>query len=91
LLARIREQRDELETALTGLLAETASPGTASWRCRLLAAWVTAAYRSAYAGSMHRLLAGERAADLLGEHIATLEAAFDALDTAAQELLPEVT
>jgi AcrR family transcriptional regulator len=91
LLARAREQRDELETALTGLLAETTGTVAASWRHRLLAAWITAAYRSSYAGSMHRLLAGEQAADLLGEHIATLEAAFDALDTAAHELLPAVT
>lgn len=85
LLARLREQQEELENVLAGLLAE-ASGTEQSPQLRLVAAWVTAVHRAAYSHAMQRLLAGELADDITGDHIALLNRSFDALEQAAAVL-----
>lgn len=86
LLARARQQQEELETVLADLLAEAAGAEQTCWHHRLVAGWVVVAQRTAYSGSVHRLLAGEHAASIVDDHVATLDAAFAALDVASQHL-----
>jgi AcrR family transcriptional regulator len=78
LRARAREGVEEVEYALADALREAAVfPDP-----RLVAVLAVAAYRSVYVTSARRLLAGERADEVAGDHEARLGAAFDALERA---------
>ncbi|MEH0469845.1 TetR/AcrR family transcriptional regulator [Streptomyces sp. B21-097] len=77
LRARAREGVEEVEEALADAFAETAPELPDA---RLAAALSVAAYRSVFVASARRLLAGEPAADVAGDHRARLAAAFDALE-----------
>jgi AcrR family transcriptional regulator len=79
LRARAREGLEEVETALTVALTEASVADP-----HLLAALTVAAYRSVYVTTARRLLAGEPAAELIEDHRARLEAAFDALERMQQ-------
>ncbi|WP_037864214.1 TetR/AcrR family transcriptional regulator [Streptomyces sp. NRRL S-340] len=79
LRARAREAAEELEAALAEALAETAPDLSEP---RLLAALTVAAYRTVCVTFAGRLLAGEPAGALVGDHRRRLTAAFDALDRA---------
>ncbi|MFI7693264.1 TetR/AcrR family transcriptional regulator [Nonomuraea sp. NPDC049655] len=75
LRARAREIADELEAVLAALIDESGEglPG------RLTAALLVGAFRSAFLATAARQLAGERAADVLPDHVAALDLAFDVL------------
>ncbi|GAA3787994.1 TetR/AcrR family transcriptional regulator [Streptomyces coacervatus] len=75
LRARAREGAEELETALAEALTEASVADP-----HLLAALTVAAYRSVFVTTARRLLAGEPAAELIEDHRARMEAAFDALE-----------
>ncbi|MFE6888961.1 TetR/AcrR family transcriptional regulator [Streptomyces sp. NPDC057694] len=77
LRARAREAVEEVEDVLAGLLAEAGEPEP-----RLAAAFVVAGCRVAYMGAAGRQLAGERAADVAGEHRARVAEVFDAVERA---------
>ncbi|XUL87756.1 TetR/AcrR family transcriptional regulator [Streptomyces galilaeus] len=79
LRARAREGLEEIETALSDALAETApdTPDPA-----LTAALIVAAYRSVYVTTARRLLAGERGEGPTEDHQARMNAAFDILERA---------
>ncbi|MCM2413594.1 TetR/AcrR family transcriptional regulator [Streptomyces sp. RKAG290] len=79
LRARAREGVEDLEHALARTFAGTGS-GFAD--PELAAALTVAAYRSVYATTARRLLAGEPAAALADDHGARVDAAFDALERA---------
>ncbi|MER6784829.1 TetR/AcrR family transcriptional regulator [Streptomyces sp. NPDC000658] len=79
LRARAREGVEEVEEALADAFAQTAPELPDP---RLAAALAVAAYRSVFVTSARRLLAGERAADVLDGHRVRLAAAFDMLETA---------
>ncbi|MGW2615239.1 TetR/AcrR family transcriptional regulator [Streptomyces sp. NPDC001500] len=79
LRARAREGVEEVEEALADAFAETAPELPDP---RLAAALAVAAYRSVFVTSARRLLAGERAADVLDGHRVRLTAAFDMLEAA---------
>jgi AcrR family transcriptional regulator len=85
LQARARELVDEMESVLGTLLAEAtgADPGD-PWP-RVTAALVVAAIRATYVLTARRILAGERPADVLSDHVALLNRSFDALDRALAE------
>ncbi|NUR84576.1 MAG: TetR family transcriptional regulator [Nonomuraea sp.] len=76
LRARAREIADEMEALLAELIDESGEglPGP------LTAAMLVGAYRSAYQGTARRMLAGETRADVLADHVAALDAAFDTLE-----------
>jgi AcrR family transcriptional regulator len=82
LQARAREFVEELEGLIGALFAEAtgAAPGD-PWS-RLSAALVVAAYRTAYVVGARRILAGERADDVLDDHIVLLNRSFDSLERA---------
>ncbi|GII88395.1 TetR family transcriptional regulator [Sphaerisporangium siamense] len=82
LLARIRESIQETENVLAAALAEAvgADPGD-PWQ-KTTAALVVTVYRTTYAESARRLIAGEPAAEVVEDHIALLERGFDALERA---------
>ncbi|MFF4499501.1 TetR/AcrR family transcriptional regulator [Streptomyces sp. NPDC001401] len=75
LRARAREGTEELETALAEALAEASVADP-----HLLAALTVAAYRSVFVTTARRLLAGDPAAELIDDHRARMDAAFDALE-----------
>ncbi|WP_019067213.1 TetR/AcrR family transcriptional regulator [Streptomyces hokutonensis] len=79
LRARAREGLEEIETALSDALAETApdTPDPA-----LTAALIVAAYRSVYVTTARRLLAGERGDATAEDHQDRMNAAFDILERA---------
>ncbi|MGW3322689.1 TetR/AcrR family transcriptional regulator [Streptomyces virginiae] len=81
LRARAREGVEEVERALGDAMAETA-PGGDGPGPRLAAALSVAAYRAVYVATARRLLAGERAADVVDDHRARVHGAFDALERA---------
>ncbi|MFI9597430.1 TetR/AcrR family transcriptional regulator [Nonomuraea sp. NPDC052265] len=76
LRARAREIADELEAVLATLIDKSGEglPG------RLTAAMLVGAFRSAYLAAAARQLAGERAADVLADHVAAVDLAFDVLE-----------
>lgn len=74
LRARAREGAEEVENELATALAETDAPHP-----RLLAALVVAAYRTVFAASVRRLMAGEEVETVARRHRSALEAAFEAL------------
>ncbi|MCT9935157.1 TetR/AcrR family transcriptional regulator [Planotetraspora sp. A-T 1434] len=82
LQARAREWADELESLLAALLAEAAGAEPGDPWPRVEAALVVAAYRTAYATGVRRIMAGERADDVIEDHIALLNRSFDALERA---------
>jgi AcrR family transcriptional regulator len=73
LRARAREALEEFEAHLADLLTGI-DP-----QPRLTAALVIAAYRTVYAATARRVLAGEKAADVAADHIAEVKHAFDIL------------
>ncbi|MFG2481410.1 TetR/AcrR family transcriptional regulator [Streptomyces virginiae] len=81
LRARAREGVEEVERALGDAMAETA-PGGDGPGPRLAATLTVAAYRAVYVATARRLLAGERAADVVDDHRARVHGAFDALERA---------
>ncbi|MFB6826062.1 TetR/AcrR family transcriptional regulator [Streptomyces virginiae] len=81
LRARAREGVEEVERALGDAMAETAPDGDGPGP-RLAAALTVAAYRAVYVATARRLLAGERAADVVDDHRARVHGAFDALERA---------
>ncbi|MFI6485952.1 TetR/AcrR family transcriptional regulator [Streptomyces sp. NPDC050564] len=83
LRARAREGVEGVEHALADALRETAEFRDP----HLVAALIVAAYRSVYVTSARRLLAGERADDVAGDHAARLGAAFNALERAVSPAL----
>ncbi|MGW6576181.1 TetR/AcrR family transcriptional regulator [Streptomyces sp. NPDC054945] len=81
LRARAREGVEEVERALGDVMAET-DPGGDGPGPRLAAALTVAAYRAVYVATARRLLAGERAADVVDDHRSRVHGAFDALERA---------
>ncbi|MFD7781564.1 TetR/AcrR family transcriptional regulator [Streptomyces nojiriensis] len=81
LRARAREGVEEVERALGDAMAGTA-PGGDGPGIRLAAALTVAAYRAVYVATARRLLAGERAADVVEDHRSRVNGAFDALERA---------
>ncbi|WP_369388855.1 TetR/AcrR family transcriptional regulator [Streptomyces sp. CG1] len=75
LRARAREGAEEVERALAAALTDTAAPDP-----HLLAALVVAAYRTVFAASVRRLMAGTPADEVAHEHRLRVEAAFAALE-----------
>jgi AcrR family transcriptional regulator len=73
LRARAREALDEFEAHLAGLLTGI-DPHP-----RLTAALALAAFRAVYSETARRVLAGEKAADVVADHIAAVEHAFETL------------
>ncbi|MFD2767073.1 TetR/AcrR family transcriptional regulator [Micromonospora eburnea] len=73
LRARAREAVEELEAHLAGLLADI-DPHP-----RLTAALVIAAFRTVYAETASRMLAGATADEVTTDHIAAVDHAFDTL------------
>lgn len=76
LRARARENVEQLERDLAGVIAETSDDPAP----RLTAALAIAAYRVAYTTGAARILAGEAAADVIPDHVAAVDHAFDILD-----------
>ncbi|MFD5408767.1 TetR/AcrR family transcriptional regulator [Streptomyces nojiriensis] len=81
LRARAREGVEEVERALGDAMAGTAPRGDGPG-IRLAAALTVAAYRAVYVATAQRLLAGERAADVVEDHRSRVNGAFDALERA---------
>jgi AcrR family transcriptional regulator len=73
LRARAREAMEEFETHLAGLLTGI-DP-----QPRLTAAVVLAAFRAVYTATAARMLAGAKARDVLADHVAAVNHAFDVL------------
>jgi AcrR family transcriptional regulator len=73
LRARAREAMEEFETHLSGLLTGI-DPHP-----RLTAAVVLAAFRAVYTTTAARMLAGAKARDVLADHLAAVNHAFDTL------------
>ncbi|MEU0932374.1 MULTISPECIES: TetR/AcrR family transcriptional regulator [unclassified Embleya] len=84
LRARAREGLEELEDALAAEVAAGTGAAPDDPRARLYAALVVAAYRSVYVTTAARLIAGESAEGIVGDHLARLNAAFDALERALE-------
>jgi AcrR family transcriptional regulator len=84
LRARARESVDDLEELLATLFAEAdgAAAATGDPAIRLAAALTVAACRAVYQHTMRRLLAGDRAGEVVADHARRLGAAFDALERA---------
>ncbi|GII65174.1 TetR family transcriptional regulator [Sphaerisporangium krabiense] len=84
LLARVRESVQETESVLAAALAEAAGadPGD-PWQ-KMTAAFVVTVYRTTYAESARRLIAGDPAAEVAEDHVALLERGFDALERAVE-------
>ncbi|WP_203918164.1 TetR/AcrR family transcriptional regulator [Rugosimonospora africana] len=80
LLARVREAAEELEDLLTTLFAEAAGGRPDDPAARLAAALVVAACRTAYVATAQRQLAGEGHADVVEDHAALLNTAFDVVE-----------
>ena len=80
LRARAREAVEELEGLLVGLFAEADGVPPAHARPRLAAALTVAAYRTVYTETANRLLAGASASEVLADHMARLEVAFDVVE-----------
>lgn len=76
LRARARENLEQLERDLAGVIAETSDDPAPA----LTAALGIAAYRVAYTTSAARILAGESAEDVIPDHVAAVDRAFDILD-----------
>ncbi|MFC4536675.1 TetR/AcrR family transcriptional regulator [Sphaerisporangium dianthi] len=85
LRARGREALEELETLIATLLAEATGARPGDIEPRLAAGLFLTAYRTVYAASARRLMAGERAADVLPDHLALLDHAFDAVNRACPD------
>ncbi len=79
LQARARELTDGLEELLGSLLAEAAGAPPGDPWSRVVAALIVSAYRTVYAVTAGRILAGERAADVIGDHGDLLNRSFDSL------------
>lgn len=82
LLARVREQRENMEQVLAGLLAEATGTAADAPGTVLLAMWTVGVYRTVYVTSARRILAGEHSDDILPDHLAQLDHAFAALSRA---------
>ncbi|MFI1181271.1 TetR family transcriptional regulator [Streptomyces sp. NPDC020799] len=82
LRARAREGVEELENALTEAVATTTGAPPGDPRPRLVATLTVAAYRAAYVTAAARLLAGERADDIIDSQREYLDGAFTALERA---------
>lgn len=82
LRARVREAVEELEARLAALFlaAGGAVPGGAD--ARLAAALVVTAYRTVHAEGIRHQLSGIPSADLVDDHLARLEDAFDRVERA---------
>jgi AcrR family transcriptional regulator len=76
LRARARENLEQLERDLAAVIAETSDDPAPA----LTAALAIAAYRVAYVDSAARILAGEAAEDVMPDHVAAVNHAFDVLD-----------
>lgn len=76
LRARARENLEQLERDLAGVIAETSDDPAPA----LTAALAIAAYRVAYTTSAARILAGEAAEDVIPDHVTAVNHAFDVLD-----------
>jgi AcrR family transcriptional regulator len=82
LQARAREFVEELEGLIGALFAEANGTAPDDPWSRLSAALVVTAYRTAYVVGARRILAGERADDVLDDHIVLLNRSFDSLERA---------
>lgn len=82
LRARAREGVEELENALTEAVATTTGAAPGDPRPRLVATLIVAAYRTGYVTAAARLLAGERADDIIDSQRDYLNGAFAALERA---------
>ncbi|MFC7640605.1 hypothetical protein ACFQX6_05980 [Streptosporangium lutulentum] len=71
-----------MEVLLGALFAEAAGADPDDPWCRLTAALVVTAYRTAYVVAAQRILAGEHADDVVDDHILLLNRSFDALERA---------
>ncbi|WP_327092673.1 TetR/AcrR family transcriptional regulator [Nonomuraea sp. NBC_01738] len=78
LRARAREIAEEIETVLAELIAESGDDLPAP----LAAAMLVGGYRAAYLRTARRLMAGQGAAEVAKDHVADVNAAFDALTRA---------
>lgn len=76
LRARARENLERLERDLADVIAETSDDPAPE----LTAALAIAAYRVAYTTGAARILAGEAAEDVIPDHVAAVDRAFDVLD-----------
>ncbi|MGK4578778.1 TetR/AcrR family transcriptional regulator [Kitasatospora sp. HPMI-4] len=78
LRARAREGLDEIEHAVEAAIRRTTGPEEAD--PAMTAALAIAAYRTVYLATARRLLAGERADDLVEDHRLRVHRAFDAVE-----------
>jgi AcrR family transcriptional regulator len=79
LRARLREVVEEAQDALAALFAEATGAGPDDLRPRLTAALLVSAYRTAYAHSLRRLMAGEPAGAVNLEHARLVDDVFAAV------------
>lgn len=79
LRARGREALEEIEGLLAAELARTEGADTGDHGPRLAAALIVAAYRTAYATALARLIDGDPEEDVARDQVAVLERTFDAL------------
>jgi AcrR family transcriptional regulator len=86
LQARAREALGELEDLLAALLGEAWGLSPDDSDVRLVAALTLAGYRTVYVTTVRRLLAGEDADAVAGDHMRQLNVAFDAIDRAVADL-----
>ncbi|WKK23617.1 TetR family transcriptional regulator [Streptomyces olivoreticuli] len=82
LRARAREGVEEVENALATAVAETTGAPVGDQRPRLVAALTVAACRATFMAAAGRLLAGERAEDIVDSHRSYVDETFAALDRA---------
>ncbi|MEV8633039.1 TetR family transcriptional regulator [Streptosporangium sp. NPDC051023] len=80
LQARARELVDGLEELLGSLLAEAAGAPQGDPWSRVVASLAVSAYRTVYVITADRILAGEHAADIVGDHTDLLNRAFGSLE-----------
>lgn len=85
LRARAREAAEELEALLADLLAEETGETSDTPRVRLAAALIMAGCRTIYLTGARRILAGERADDIVEDQRAHIHHVFAALERALAE------
>jgi len=86
LQARARELYEDLEHELAGLLAAEDGHGRPEVGHRLAAALTLGAFRVVYLATIARMLGGERAADVVQDHIDHLDRTFAALEQVMEDL-----
>ncbi|MEV7012800.1 TetR/AcrR family transcriptional regulator [Streptosporangium sp. NPDC051022] len=89
LRARARELVNELEKLLGSLLAEAADAAPDDPWSRVTAALIVSAFRTSYAIGVGRILAGDSADAVIGDHTALLIRSFDTLERAVAPGAPD--